>query len=153
MNYRLMFIINAVIVALFGAGFLILPDFVLTQFSADIYVIVNYICRFFGATLLLMAWFLWMLKDMANAKLQRTIALVLLGYSAAGFVFSIMGMSRSSIGVLRTNGWVMLVIYGLFSLVYGYMLFLQPKEQKQRAPKKPAAYKKTVSPDSNEQFS
>lgn len=134
MNYRLMFTINAIAVALFGAGFLILPDFVLSQFNAEIYVIVNYVCRFFGGTLLLLAWFLWMLKDMANAKLQRTMAIVLLGYSAAGFVLAIMGMT--SIGVLRTNGWVLLVVYGLFVLVYGYMLFLQPKEQKQRSSRK-----------------
>jgi len=71
---------------------------------------------------------------MANAKLQRTLAIVLLGYSAAGFVLAIMGMT--SIGVLRTNGWVLLVVYGLFVLVYGYMLFLQPKEQKQRSSRK-----------------
>ena len=137
MNYRLMFTINAVAVALFGAGFLILPDFVLTQFGAsEGYVIAIYLCRFFGGTLLMLAWFLWILKDMANAKLQRTVAMGLLGYSVAGFILAIMGMSRSSIGVLRANGWVLLVIYGVFSLVYGYMLFLQPKEQKQRSSKK-----------------
>ncbi len=137
MNYRLMFTINAVTVAMFGAGFLILPDFVLTQFGAtEGYIIAIYLCRFFGGTLLLLAWFLWMLKDSANAKLQRTIATVLLGYSVAGFVLAIMGMSRESIGVLRVNGWALLVVYGLFILSYGYMLYLQPKEQKQRSSKK-----------------
>ncbi|MFN8412585.1 MAG: hypothetical protein U0Z26_09380 [Anaerolineales bacterium] len=146
MNYRLMFTINAIAVALFGAAFVIFPDFVYQQFNAEIYVIVNYISRFFGGTLLLFAWFLWMLKDMANAKLQKTIAIVLLGYSVIGFILTIMGMSRSSIGVLRVNGWVLLVIYGLFSLVYGYMLFLQPKEQKQRAPAKKS---KDSSPSAN----
>ncbi len=146
-----MFTINAVAIALFGAGFLILPDFVLNQFDAEIYVIVNFISRFFGATLLLLAWFLWMLKDTANAKLQRTIAIVFLGYSVAGFALTIMGMSRASIGVIRTNGWVLLVIYGLFALVYGYMLFLQPKEQKQRAPAKKS--KDATPPASNGQIS
>jgi hypothetical protein len=136
MNYRLMFTINAVAVALVGAGLLILPDFILSQFNIEIYVSVIYLCRFFGGTLLLTAWFLWMLKDMANAKLQRTIAMTLLGYSVAGFVLAIMGMSRESIGVVRTNGWMMLVLYGLFILIYGYMLFLQPKEQQKRSTKK-----------------
>ena len=149
MNYRLMFTINAVAVALFGAGFLILPDFVLTQFDAEIYVIVTFISRFFGATLLLAAWFLWMLRDMANAKLQKTIATVLLGYSVVGFAAIIMGMT--SIGVIRTNGWVLLVIYGLFSLVYGYMLFLQPKEQKRSAPVRKS--KEPTPPASNGQIS
>jgi hypothetical protein len=137
MNYRVAFTINAIVVALFGVGLLFLPDFVLTQFGAsEGYVIVIYLCRILGGALVLLAWFLWMLKDMANAKLQRTIALGLLGFAAAGFVFSIMGMSRESIGVLRNNGWVLLVAYGLFALIYGYMLFLQPKEQQKRSTKK-----------------
>ena len=149
MNYRLMLTINAVAIALFGAGFLILPDFVIGQFAGEKYVILNYVARFFGAAMLLAAWFLWMLKDMANAKLQRTIAIVFLGYSVVGFAAIIMGMT--AIGVIRTNGWVLLVIYGLFALVYGYMLFLQPKEQKQRAPAKKS--KDSTPPASSGQIS
>jgi len=38
---------------------------------------------------------------------------------------SVLGMT--SIGVFRSNGWLLLVVFGLFALVYGYMLFLQPK--------------------------
>lgn len=147
-----MFTVNAIVAALFGAGFLILPDFVLSQFNAEIYVIVNYICRFFGGTLLLLAWFLWMLKDMANVKLQRTIAIVLLGYSVAGFVLAILGMSREAIGVLRVNGWALLVVYGLFILVYGYMLFLQPKEQKQRSSRKSSKNSAPADNDSADSF-
>ena len=86
---------------------MILPDFVIGQFApGDKYVILNYVARFFGAAMLLAAWFLWMLKDMANAKLQRTIAIVFLGYSVVGFAAIIMGMT--AIGVIRTNGWVLL---------------------------------------------
>ncbi|MCC7119728.1 MAG: hypothetical protein IT310_14480 [Anaerolineales bacterium] len=143
MNYRFMFTINAVALGLFGAGLLIMPDFVMDQFNIEKYVAINFLSRFFGATLLLLAWFLWMLKDMASAKVQRVMAIVFLAYSVAGFAATIMGMSRQSIGVIRTNGWVMLVVYGFFTLIYGYVLFLQPKEQKQRAPKKTT---KTQSP-------
>ena len=144
MNYKSIFAINAVAAGLFGAAFLILPDFVLSQFNAEIYVIVIYLCRFFGGTLLLLAWFLWLLKDHTNLKLQKSIATVLLGYSAAGFVLAIMGMSRSSIGVLRTNGWALLVVYGLFALMYGYLLFLAPKETRSsRASRKPKQYEPT----------
>ncbi len=137
MNYRVAFTINAIVVVLFGIGLLFLPDFVLTQFGAsEGYVIAIYLCRILGGALVLLAWFLWMLQDMANAKLQRTIATGLLGFSVAGFAFAVMGMSRESIGVLRNNGWVLLVAFGLFALIYGYMLFLQPKEQQKRSPKK-----------------
>jgi hypothetical protein len=127
MNYRIMFSLNAVVVALFGLGLMIVPNLILDQFSAETYVSVIYLCRFLGGTLFLLGWFLWLVKDMEDAQVQRNIAMVLFGSSLAGFVFSIMGMS--SIGVLRVNGWILLVAFGLFVLVYGYALFLQPRTE------------------------
>jgi hypothetical protein len=127
MNYRIMFSINAVVAALFGLALLIVPKLVLDQFSAETYVSTIYLCRFLGGVLFLLGWFLWLVKDMEDTQVQRNIAMVLFGSSVAGFVFAIMGMS--SIGVLRTNGWILLVAFGLFVLVYGYALFLQPRNE------------------------
>jgi hypothetical protein len=79
-----------------------------------------------------------MLKDLIDLQGQRNIAMVMFGSSVAGFVFAIMGMS--SIGVLRTNGWMLLVAFGLFVLIYGYMLFLQPREGNNN----PQGYRKVV---------
>jgi hypothetical protein len=125
MSYRLMFTINAVILAIFGVLFMIMPKFVLDQFGSDVYEQSLFVARFLGSALLLGGLFLWFLKDAAPVKMQKNITFLLLAFSIGGFVMSILGMT--SIGVLRTNGWVMLVIFGLFALVYGYMLFLQPK--------------------------
>jgi hypothetical protein len=122
-----MFSINAVVAALFGLALLIVPKLVLDQFSAETYVSTIYLCRFLGGVLFLLGWFLWLVKDMEDVQVQRNIAMVLFGSSVAGFVFAIMGMS--SIGVLRTNGWILLVAFGLFVLVYGYALFLQPRNE------------------------
>jgi hypothetical protein len=139
MNYRLMFTINAIAVALVGIGLLAVPEMILTQFSAETYVSVIYICRFLGGTLLLLAVLLWLLKDLTDTQSARNIAMVMLGSSVAGFVFAIMGMS--SIGVLRTNGWMLLVAFGLFILIYGYILFLQPRDEGNSSPQ---GYRKVV---------
>jgi hypothetical protein len=138
MSYRLMFMINAVVLAVFGVLFMVMPDFVLTQFKSEVYVATLYVARFMGGALLLGGLLLWFLLDVP-AKKQKTIAFLMLAYSIGGFVMSLLGMT--SIGVLRANGWVLLVIFGVFALIYGYMLFLQPKqtEAKLRAPRKPKA--------------
>jgi hypothetical protein len=141
MNYRLMFAINAIAVALVGAGLLAVPETILTQFSAETYVSVIYLCRFLGGTLLLLAWFIWLVRDMIDTQGQRNVAMVMLGSSVAGFAFVIMGMSRSFIGVLRTNGWMLLVVFGLFILIYGYLLFLQPRDE---GNSNPQGYRKVV---------
>lgn len=139
MSYRSMFTINAVILAIFGALFMVMPEFVLTQFKSEVYIATLFVARFMGSAMLLSSLFLWVLKDSVPAKMQKNIAFLLLAYSIGGFVMSLLGMT--SIGILRANGWVLLVIFGLFSLVYGYILFLQPKpkpsEAKSRSPRKP----------------
>jgi hypothetical protein len=135
MSYRLMFIINAVVLALFGVAFMLMPQSILAQFKSEIYVATLYVARFLGGALFLGGLLLWFLKDIP-AKAQKNAAFVLFAYSIGGFALSLYGMT--SVGVLRENGWVLLVIFGLFALVYGYILFLQPKPapSKSRSPRK-----------------
>jgi hypothetical protein len=139
MSYRLMFIVNAVTLAIFGFLFITMPSFVLNQFKSEVYVATLYAARFMGGTLLISGLLIWFMQDLPIKK-QKVIAYLLLASSIGGFILSLLGMT--SIGVLRENGWVLLVIFGVFSLIYGYMLFLQPKqpkpvEAKPRAPRKP----------------
>jgi hypothetical protein len=136
MSYHLMFIVNAVVLAVFGGVFMVMPDFVLGQFKSEVYVATLYAARFFGGALLMSGLLLWFMQDLPVKK-QKVIAFLQLAFSAGGFVLSLLGMT--SIGVLRANGWVLLVIFGVFTLIYAYMLFLQPKpsEAKTRAPRKP----------------
>jgi hypothetical protein len=138
MSYHLMFIVNAVVMAIFGGVCLVVPEFVLNQFESEVYVANLYAMRFMGGALLMSGFLLWFLQDLALKK-QKAIAFFLLAGSIGGFVMGLLGMT--SIGVLRANGWIMLVIFGIFALIYGYMLFLQPKpsEAKTRAPRKPKA--------------
>lgn len=136
MSYRLMFIVNAVVLAIFGVLFMVMPEFVLAQFKSEVYVATIYVTRFLGAALLMGGLLLWFLLDVP-AKKQKLITFLMLAYSIGGFAMSLIGMT--SVGVLRANGWALLVLFGVFALVYAYMLFLQPKstEAKPRAPRKP----------------
>jgi hypothetical protein len=120
-----MFTINAVILAIFGLLFMVMPSLVLNQLGSEVYVSTLFAARFFGSALLLGGLLLWFLKDTAPVKMQKNIAFLLLAYSVGGFVMSVLGMT--SIGVFRSNGWVLLVVFGLFTLAYSYMIFLQPK--------------------------
>lgn len=119
-----MFIINAVALVIIGALLVVMPQFVLTQFEAETYVSTLYAVRFMGGALLMGGLLLWFMQDMP-AKKQKTIAFLLLASSVGGFIMSILGMA--SIGVLRANGWILLVVFGTFALIYVYMVFLQPK--------------------------
>jgi hypothetical protein len=130
-----MFTINAVVLAVFGALLMIMPEFVLAQFGSEVYVATLFVTRFVGGALLMGGVLLWFLKDI-SAKTQKSVAFLLLAHSIGGFVLSLLGMT--TVGVLRTNGWVLLVIFGVFALIYGYLVFLQPKpsQSKSHSPRK-----------------
>lgn len=136
MNYRIMFSVNAIVAAVLGALLFAMPEFVLTRLGAEVYVSTQFAVRFMGGVVFLMGLLLWFLKDVAPAKMQKTVAILLLAGSVVGFILSLLGIS--SIHIFRSNGWTLLVLYGFFSFVYAYMLFLQPKssDAKSRAPRK-----------------
>jgi len=125
MNYRIMLILNAIVVVLFGGLFLILPQTALDLFGTEVYVSTLLVARFLGGAMLMSGISMWFLKDIFDQKTQKSLGITLLGGSAGGFALSIIGMTSS--GVIRTNGWVLLVITVLFSLGYAFLLFLQPQ--------------------------
>lgn len=137
MNYRLIFILNAVAIALFGIGFLVMPQFVLEQFKTETYIGMLLMARFFGGTLLMTAILYWFGKDAEGN--EKSLAFVSLAGSVVGFILTLLGIEGSG-AVIRHNGWILLVIFGAFILLYVYLLFLQPPaEKKQKAPRKPKA--------------
>ena len=146
MSYRLMFIVNAVVLVIFGVLLMVMPEFVLTQFKSEVYVISLFVTRFMGGALLVSGSLLWFLKDI-SAKTQKTIGFLLLAYSIGGFVISLLGMT--SFGVLRANGWMLLMAFGLFALIYSYLLFLQPKPSKSSESKSRSLRKAKDAPATN----
>jgi peptidoglycan/LPS O-acetylase OafA/YrhL len=137
MNYRLIFILNAVVLALFGVGLLIMPQFMLDQFKTETYIGMILMARFFGGTLLLTAVLYWFGKDAEGN--EKPLAFVSLAGTVVGFILTLLGIEGSG-AVIRHNGWILLVVFGVFILLYVYLLFLQPPaEKKQRAPRKPKA--------------
>ncbi len=131
MNYRTMFVINAIVVAVFGLLFLAAPELILSQFSvAEKYVSTILAVRFFGASMLLIAILIWFVKEINDAQIQKNLAIVLLIGAVVGFALTVFGV----VSVLRSNGWALLVIYLLFALGYGYLLSgiaIVPKSKQQ----------------------
>jgi uncharacterized membrane protein YcgQ (UPF0703/DUF1980 family) len=121
MNYKTLFVINAIVVAVFGALFLIAPDLTLTQFGVEKYVPMLYVARVLGSALLMIAIMIWFAKEITDAQTQKNMAIALLTGSVVGFILTVIGVIPS-IGVIRQYGWVLLVIYFLFILGYGYLI-------------------------------
>ncbi len=144
MTNRLMFTITSGLMALFGAGFLLVPEFVFDLFVMDRQVGTILFARFFGGVLLIAAILYWFVKDVPEAGVQKPMAFVSLAGAIGGFVLSLIGINFDK--VIHAKGWTLLVLFGFFILAYAYMLFLVPSQQKeqpkQRAPRKPKTEQK-----------
>jgi cytochrome bd-type quinol oxidase subunit 2 len=132
MNYRLMFIINAIGLALFGALFLVMPEFTLKLFDTETYAATLFVARFLGGVMIMAGVFIWLAKELNDARTEKTMVIMLLTSSVVGFVLTLVGIVSAN--VIRANGWVLLVVHILFVLGYGYLLSgvaIVPKSQQQ----------------------
>jgi hypothetical protein len=124
MNFRIMFLINALIVALLGLGFLVVPERVLGLFDVDMYAATKLAAQFFGTVLLTLGMLLWFAKDVSEENLQKGMATALMVGAAAGLVVTAMGATSN---VLRSNAWIAMLVYLLFGLAYAYLVFMKPR--------------------------
>lgn len=124
MNYRILFLLNAFVAVVLGSGFLIVPGMVLGQFGVDEYAATKLVSQFFGTALIAIGLLLWFAKDVNEASLQKGMGIASLVGAVAGLAMSVIGISS---GILRSNGWMAVIVYVLIGLGYAYLLFLKPR--------------------------
>jgi hypothetical protein len=124
MSYKLMFVLNAVVVVVAGLIFLIIPETALSQLgTSERYVSTILSVRFVGVAMITIGALLWFVKDIADAAIQKNLGFALLASTILGLILIIIG----SLSVIRSNSWILVLVYVLFALGYGFLLFLKPK--------------------------
>ena len=129
MNYRSMFSINAFISVLLGLGFLILPSIIPDHFGVDKYEETRLIGEFLGIAVLGLGVLLWIVKDVAEADLQKGMGIALLIGAAAGLIVPAMGPTS---GILHSNWWLAILIYTSLGVANAYLVFQNPQKMTQR---------------------
>jgi len=122
MSYKILFVLNAIVVAAFGLLLFIAPETGLTQFSMTARAQEIYLTRVVGAALISLGVLLWFAKD-AEGAAQKNLSMGALAGSVVGLIVTIMGVAT----MVKGYGWVALVVEVVFGLGYAFMLFLQPK--------------------------
>ena len=122
MNFRIMFILNAFVAVLLGAVFLFVPGRALNLFGTETFVATLLVSRLFGTAMLALGLLLWFAKDITEEAVQRGMGIALLVGSVAGLIVTIAGMFASN-AVIRSNGWIAMLVYVLLGLGYAYLVF------------------------------
>ena len=127
MSYKIMFILNAVVALLVGLVLLIVPTTVLTQIgTSERYVSTILATRFVGAATITIGLILLLVSGVADEAIQKNLGFGMLANTVVGLVLTIIG-SASKQAVIRTNSWILIVVFILFALGYGFLLFLKPR--------------------------
>ena len=125
MRFSTLFTLNAIVAALYGLAFLIFPGALASLYGAALGPGGVYVARFFGAVVLGYAVLSWFAKDAVESGARRAIVLGFLVAWALGLVAALTGQLTGAVNAL---GWSTVLIYLLFTLGYGYFLFVKGSE-------------------------
>lgn len=127
MKLSYLFVLTAVIGVIFGLGFLLIPEQVLSYYGlTDLSEQELPLARYFGAALLGYAVLTWLVKDAGPSSVRGHIVLALFVSHLLGLVVALWAQFSSAAVPL---GWLNVVIYLVLALGYGYFQFMAPEEQ------------------------
>lgn len=124
MGYKVLFVLNALVVIVLGAGLIVVPEMAMGQFQTQARVPEVVQARYLGAALLTLGLLLWFVKDVSDSRLQKNFGAVGLLGSILAIIVTIIGVTK---GVLSINNWIPIVVEVVFGLGYAFMLFLKPR--------------------------
>ena len=114
--------IVAVVAGLFGLGFVLIPEQVLSYYGTAPNPGMNYMAQLLGAALLGSAVILWLCKDAEDSPVLQAILHGSFVGGGIGFVVALIIQLGSGINAL---GWSTVIIYLLFALGFGYFRFIK----------------------------
>ena len=126
MTHKILFIVTAVILIIFGLIWFFIPNVGLMVYGHDLegHDLACIITRYWGSAFIALAVILWLArKGQADSIAVRAIII-------GGFVLAVTGFIASLIDMIfgTANGmlWLNLLLYGVFAVLYGILAFKKP---------------------------
>jgi hypothetical protein len=125
-------VINAIIAAVFGVTFVLVPGQVLSLYGIVGDAPLEYMGQLFGAALVSFAVLTWWVRNVPDSEARRAILLALLVGDAIGFVVALIAQLG---GVVTALGWSTVAIYLLLAIGLAYFRFgAGPESTKEHGP-------------------
>ncbi len=110
---------KAVIGVVFGLGFILLPDTLLSIYAISAGPGGVFMARLFGASFIVIGLLLWFARNTSESDTQRAVALAVFVGDAVGFIIALMAQLSGMANVL---GWSTVALYLVLALGFGYFL-------------------------------
>jgi len=112
--------INALIAAVFGIAFVLVPWQIVLLYGLEPSPPLIYLGRLFGTALVTFALLTWSARNSADSEARKAIILALFVGDAVGFIVALVAQLG---GVVNTLGWSTVAIYLLLTIGFGYFQF------------------------------
>ncbi|GMR11041.1 MAG: hypothetical protein BMS9Abin28_1865 [Anaerolineae bacterium] len=123
MKLKTLMIINAVVAAVFGVAFVLVPGQVISLYGVDASAALKYEGQLLGAAFIGFAVLTLSARNANDSAARRAIVLALFTGNAVGFAVALVGQLNDVVGAL---GWSTVAIYLLLALGFGYFQFAKP---------------------------
>ncbi len=128
MKLSTLFTFNAIIAAIFGISFVVIPSTMLSIYGVTLSPAGVILARLLGAEFLSYSALTWFARNLKETETQRIIILGCLIGFGIGFIVALMGQLT---GVFNLIGWSNVIVYLLFTLGYGHFYFTKPTSPEQ----------------------
>ena len=124
MKLKTLLIIKAVVCLCLGIPILIFPNFIYSIFGASLTVGGVFAAREYGASMMGNLMLTWFARDSQESQARWAIILALFVYDAFGFIVTLLATLS---GALNSLAWLVVTLYLLLALGFGYFLLPQRK--------------------------
>jgi hypothetical protein len=115
MRPNTVFLAGGILGLAFGLAFLLVPSAVLPLYGVPTDPATVMMARFFGVALFHVGLVLYLLREVRDPAMQRTLGVAGVAGSAAGLAVALMGVLG---GLVNAMGWTTVAIYTLLLLCY-----------------------------------
>jgi hypothetical protein len=113
-------ILNAIVTAVFGVGFVLVPGEVMSLYSSEGGAVLDLMCKLFGAALIAFAAMSWLARNAPDSEARRAIVVAFFVGDLVGWVVALLAQLG---GVVNALGWSTVAIYFWLAVGFGYFAF------------------------------
>lgn len=118
MRVNTLMMITAVVSFIFGVGFILAPVQAISLYGNTLEGVGVFIARYFGASLLALAFIAWLNRNQASKGVQA-------GFFAGMVLGLVVSVYDAIAGTHNALVWLNVVIYLLLSIGFGYFAFMK----------------------------
>ncbi len=122
MKLNTLMVINAIVAAVFGIAFVLVPAQVIQLYGITVDAPLKYIGQLLGASFVGFAFLTWLARNATDSDARRAIVLALIVSDGIGFIAALIAQLAD---VVNSLGWSTVAIYLLLALGFGYFQFVK----------------------------